>query len=228
MQLASRRQPRLGHFSESDLEFMAALTEVKARAGTDYWRKPPAIDRGDAPTKQIIKIPSQQFKTARVTVSADWTRLYDQGGILIHLPATVGQGKRCWVKSGIEFVSGRPNLSVVAAREWADWSLHPAPSSGGASVTIEVEREAVDAANGTGSSLNVFVVENGRRAELPIREVTWAFEQEGEIEIGLYAARPTKVEGDNSELLVKFENFSVNVGPPLDSTSHTSILQPSN
>ena len=70
--------------------------------------------------------------------------------------------------------------------------------------TIELSRED----EGKGSSLWVYLVENGRRADLPIREVTWVFEQEGEIEVGLYAARPTKVDDDDSELVVKFENFS--------------------
>lgn len=182
---------------------MAVITEVKAHAGTDYWRKPPATDRSNAPIAQTVRLPSQQFRSARVTVSADWTRLYDQGGILIHSPVTVDQGKRCWVKAGIEFAGGRPNVSVVSAREWADWSLNPLPTSGN-SITIELSRED----EGKGSALWVYLVENGRRADLPIREVTWVFEQEGEIEVGLYAARPTKVDDDDSELVVKFENFS--------------------
>lgn len=112
-------------------------------------------------------------------------------------------------------------MSVVASREWSDWSLNPlnAPSADSSSpsasqtdasvsVTIELEREAVDAAAGTGSSLFVYVVHNGVRDEVPIREVTWAFEKEGEISLGVYAARPTALgEGDEKPLQVTFEGF---------------------
>lgn len=201
--------------------------EIKARAITDYWRKPPSINTSNAPSAYSVTLPSHTFTSARVTVSADWTRLYDQGGLLVHLPSTVvvpvgegqGQGeskRRCWVKTGIEFVGGEPKVSVVAAREWADWSLNTLPRPTSKSVTIELVREQIDIANGKGSSLFVYLVEDeetGRRGEVPIREVTWAFEQEGEIEVGLYAARPTKLDGDGgeSELNVKFEAFSINV-----------------
>ncbi|KAL5523966.1 hypothetical protein ACEPAG_8139 [Sanghuangporus baumii] len=178
---------------------MMSSLQLRAKAVTDYWRKPPSRDVSDAP-KHTLQLSSDAFHKATVTVSASWTRLYDQGGLLILLPTSTG-GKRFWVKAGIELAGGRPNLSVVTAREWADWSLHPLD---GDSVTIQIEREP------KGSSLFVYVVKDNQREELPVREVTWAFEQEGEIEVGVYAARPTKLnERDEDELIVNFGDISI-------------------
>ncbi|KAL5528237.1 hypothetical protein ACEPAF_7373 [Sanghuangporus sanghuang] len=183
---------------------MSSIIQLKAKAITDYWRKPPSRDVSDAP-KHTSQLSSDAFHKATVTVSASWTRLYDQGGLIILLPTSAG-GKRFWVKAGIEFVGGRPNLSVVTAREWADWSLHPLD---GDSVTIQIEREP-PLESGKGSSLFVYVVKDNQCEELPVREVTWAFEQEGEIEVGVYAARPTKLkEGDEDELVVNFGDIAI-------------------
>ncbi len=44
-----------------------------------------------------------------------------------------------------------------------------------------------------------------------VREVTWAFEYEGEMQVGLYAARPTKAEDDHGDILVQFETLRIRV-----------------
>lgn len=177
---------------------------LTAVPGTDFWRKPPGIDSSNAPT-HVKTVSSRDFHRARVTVTAPWTRLYDQGGLFIFFPSQAS-GKRCWLKTGIEFFHGRPNVSTVAAREWADWSLN---ALDGKSVTIEVEREEFNEEKGTGSSLFVYTVVDGKRLEVPIREITWAFAEEGEMSVGVYAARPTAIgDGDAEELEVKFDNFT--------------------
>jgi len=178
--------------------------QLKAAAPTDIWRKPPSLDVANAPT-QIWHFPSETFRRARVTVTAAWSRLYDQGGIYVAFTTLPGkgtsEGKRCWLKTGIEFYNDQANLSTVAAREWADWSLLPLPSN---SVTIEIEREA----GGTGPSLWVYLVDGEKRTA--VREVTWAFELEGDIDVGVYAARPTEVDGEDGEqLVVTFDNFEI-------------------
>jgi Protein of unknown function (DUF1349) len=68
--------------------------ELHAAPGTDLWRKPP-IDSFNAPSITTC-IKARSFKSAHVTVSADWTRLYDQGGLVLIWPRTgdaVGSGK---------------------------------------------------------------------------------------------------------------------------------------
>ena len=63
-----------------------------------------------------------------------------------------------------------------------------------------------------GPSLWVYLIDSqGRRTT--VRKVTWAFEKEGELEIGLHSARPTStVAGDvdeGDELLVEFDDFEI-------------------
>ncbi|KAF8586703.1 hypothetical protein K439DRAFT_1340344 [Ramaria rubella] len=182
--------------------------EVTVAPGTDLWRKPPSTDVYNAPC-WVAYFPAVKFKRARVTVSANWTRLYDQGGLVLFLPGW--PSRTLWVKSGIEFVDGKPYVSTVAARDAADWSLLPSPG-GQTKITLEIEREEVNKDKGTGTSLFVYLVEGERRTA--VREITWAFKEEedltGQISVGIYAARPTKTgENDTEKLVVKFEDLAI-------------------
>lgn len=194
---------------------------------TNFWRKLPSIDSANAPM-QLMSVDSRTFKRVRVTVRAHWERLYDQGGLFVIFPGPSsgaadagdagGDGGHtsiagCFLlKAGIEFYYGRSNISIVASREWSNWSstLQPpsslhAPEPG---ITIELELEAVDAAAGTGLSLFVHVVHDKVQDEVPIREMMWAFEHNGLMRVGTYAARPTAVrERDEKQLEVHFEGF---------------------
>lgn len=77
-------------------------------------------------------------------------------------------------------------------------------------MTIEVEREKEDTEKGHGSSLFVYRVVDGVRDECPIREVTWAFEVEGDLQVGVYAARPTHTgDGDEGKLDVALKDFKI-------------------
>ena len=114
-------------------------------------------------------------------------------------------------------------VSTVACDRSADWSLLPLPTatsegtSGGASVTVEMEREVLEGVGG--STLFVYVMEGVEKRV--VREVTWVFEkvdgeggEEGELDgecwVGVYAAKPTKDEGDGGrELSVEFGGLVV-------------------
>ena len=51
---------------------------------------------------------------------------------------------------------------------------------------------------------------DGVRDECPIREVTWAFVIEGEMQVGVYAARPTHAgEDDGEHLDVALKDFVI-------------------
>jgi len=102
-------------------------------------------------------------------------------------------------------------MSVVAADEWADWSLLPLSTKGeekSGSVSVEFEREQEEDGS-WGSVLRVLLV--GRfGVKTPIREVTWAFwdvDESQDLEIGFYAAKPMKDERE--WLTVEFEDFTV-------------------
>ncbi|KAI9737057.1 MAG: hypothetical protein M1834_000647 [Cirrosporium novae-zelandiae] len=173
---------------------------IQTSPDTDIWRKPPSLDVFNAPIRHRI-IPLNTFVKARVTVIADWVRLYDQGGLL--LAVLKSDGSKKWVKSGIEFVEGKPHISTVATDRWADWSLRPPmqdDQNQSASATMEMVKEGV--------SLWVYLIDGHQR--LPIREVTWVFEDEAsqneECWIGVYAARPSK---DPGTLEVRFDDFHI-------------------
>jgi uncharacterized protein len=179
---------------------------VKAVPGTDLWLKPPSWVSTNAPY-YVAEMPVAKFHRARVTVKADWARQYDQGGLVLFLPAWPSYS--LWVKSGIEFVDGKPYVSTVGARDAADWSILPVPG-GESSITFEIEREEADEKNG--SSLWVYLIEGGERKA--VREMTWVFKEkadlDGMISVGVYAARPAKVgENDEGSLEVTFDDLTI-------------------
>ena len=202
MQLAPINAPPLPEASTNP------TFHVTATPGTDLWRKPPATDVYNAPC-YVAYFPAAKFQRARVTVYADWARQYDQGGLVLFLPAW--PARKLWVKSGIEFVDGKPCVSTVGARDAADWSLLP-ESGDATSITLEIEREAVNEKEGTGSSLWVYLVKGEER--IAIREMSWVFKEEadlaGLISVGFYAARPTKLKPDDNEVLdVSFDDLLI-------------------
>lgn len=167
---------------------------IDAPASTDIWAKPPSTTRFSAPIL-YQSMPLKSFKRARVAFNALWEKNYDQGGLVIVLNAADGSQK--WVKSGIELTHGRPHLSAVAKDNWADWSLLPVPSGGGAA-TLEMVREE-------DNSLWIYLVEGVQKS--PIREVTWVFDRDvKDIWVGVYAARPSS---EGGELPVNFGHLII-------------------
>jgi len=181
---------------------------------TDLWRKPsqPYVESDNAPSL-VTSTKIHTFRAAEVIVSASWTRLYDQGGLVLIAPASGSVQTAAWVKIGVEFYNGKPNLSTVATprTSTSDWSLVPLTDG---RVHIRVEREVQDGA--LSPSLWVYQVkENGEK--LAVREITWFFEgatadYPQELLVGAYTARPTldsTQPNDTSELEVTFEHFNV-------------------
>ncbi|KAF9445764.1 hypothetical protein P691DRAFT_251784 [Macrolepiota fuliginosa MF-IS2] len=194
---------------------------IRAPPGTDLWRKPPAVDIDNAPTLLInVPIDLHSFHSARVTVSADWNTLYDQGGLALFIP---DEDTKKFLKTGVEFAFGEPHVGTVAASRWGDWSLVPTAATG--KITIHVERE-IDEKGERTSSLWVYLIDPQTGKKSGIREITWWFRHDiddrvGEpaserppqvLLVGLYAARPKVPEGtgrQEEELVVKFEGFEV-------------------
>lgn len=168
---------------------------INAPASTDIWAKPPSTTRFSAPIL-YKSVSLKSFKRIRVAFNAPWEKNYDQGGIILVLNTADGGQK--WVKSGIELTHGRPHLSVVAKDNWADWSLLPVPSGGGAA-TLELVKEK-------DNSLWIYLVEGLQKS--PIREVTWVFAEENvkDFWVGVYAARPSS---EGGELPVNFGHLII-------------------
>ena len=80
--------------STSPLDPRSTEFKLHTHPGTDLWRKPP-VDSYNAPYV-ATRIKTSSFKSARVTVSASWTRLYDQGGLVL-----------IWPRAGEQIDSGK-------------------------------------------------------------------------------------------------------------------------
>jgi len=204
------------------LAYKQPLT-IRAPPGTDLWRKPPHTDIDNAPTILIsTPIDLHRFHSARVTVSANWNTLYDQGGLALFI---LDEDIKKWVKTGIEFVWGKPYVGTVATSRWSDWSLVPLGAEKCGKVTIQVEREVK--AGERVESLWVYTIDEETGEKMGIREITWWFrkdilDQENSkpedpeesrcLLIGVYAARPQVPEGEgreHEELVVNLEGFEV-------------------
>jgi len=172
---------------------------IKTSAPTDIWRKPgpPEVSTFNAPI--IYKaIPLSSFKRTRVTVTADWGTLYDQGGLFFGLPSNGSPSDGRWIKSGIEFFANEVYVSTVVKDRWADWSLVQVGVKNGKEVTLEIERDPEH------KTLWLYVIDGAKK--IPMREVTWALsEPEQEVWVGVYVAKPI----DGPELVVEFKDWEV-------------------
>ena len=197
---------------------------IHARPKTDLWRIPPNTDVDNAPTVLISSpIDINKFHSARVTVSVNWTTLFDQGGLILFIP---DGDTTIWLKTGIEVLAGRPYVMSVATTQWSDCATVPLGKGNGGKVTIQVERQMKEGEKV--GSLWIYTIDEERREKVPIRQINWWFrhnilEQENSkatsgsednrrLFIGVYAARPTVPAGEgkeNEELVVKLEGFEV-------------------
>ncbi|KAH7100416.1 hypothetical protein BKA62DRAFT_706212 [Auriculariales sp. MPI-PUGE-AT-0066] len=179
------------------------------RAPTDLWRKPPSHDVYNAPHK-TVPVAVSKFKRVRTTVRADWTRLYDQGGLIILGPTnTTGGSPRWWAKAGVELHAGKPAVSSVATApgSFSDWALVPGlvNSNGSATIEFAVEPELDNA-------LWLYVVDKDGQREA-LREITWwnDLSVHDVIHVGAYVARPTEGSEEPQDLLVEFSQFALEV-----------------
>jgi uncharacterized protein len=106
----------------------SALT-MHASPGTDFWRTTHYGFARD--TGHILSDEATEF-TLTATFRGEYREQYDQAGIAIRLD------ERNWIKSGIELVDGRQQISAVVTRDFSDWSV--APVGDPAAVTIKAER----------------------------------------------------------------------------------------
>ncbi len=92
------------------------LTET-VPAGTDYWRTTHyGFIRDSGPFRY------QETKgdfEAVVRISGKYRERYHQAGLMIRID------KENWIKTGIEYVNGRQNISAVVTRKVSDWSVLP-------------------------------------------------------------------------------------------------------
>ncbi|KAK1964448.1 hypothetical protein LY78DRAFT_582468, partial [Colletotrichum sublineola] len=181
---------------------------LSAPPDTDVWKKPPSHNVYNAPTKAVTTKSLSQFKSAKITFSADWSEQYDQAGLILTFDSLSGRERR-WIKTGLEYYNGTPQLSTVSCHTWADWSIVPLAAFGDTeSVTVLVE----NAQDNLGLSLWIYYVKLDGTKE-PLREVCWVYGDDDasgkdwKLTVGALAARPAKDAKSNLE--VQFKDFDV-------------------
>ena len=64
----------------------------------------------------------------------DYKGKFDQAGIFLY------SDEENWIKAGVEFSDGFPQVGAVVTRNLSDWSVAPVPEWMGNEVTIRVSR----------------------------------------------------------------------------------------
>ena len=191
---------------------------IRAPPGTNFWRQPPNTDIQNAPTR-LIPIPIDKFHSARVTVSANWSTPYDQGGLILFI---IDGNTTSWVKTGFELKEKLTGMAVFSV-PWSDVGTVPLENVKD-KMTIQVERQVEKGKKL--DSLRVYIVdETGKKGFR--RNTSWfthnvpgpdqkiskdtSTSDNRQLLVGIFAARPTIPEGEGREHghVVTFEGFEV-------------------
>ncbi len=164
-------------------ESAGVLTET-VPAGTDYWRVTHyGFIRDNGPFRYQEQ--KGDFE-AKVRISGEYRELYHQAGLMIRLD------EKNWIKTGIEFVDGKQNISAVVTREVSDWSVIPRSDSP-KSIWLRLQRH-----------------KDAVQIEYSLDNTSWSmlrlayFPPNVPVKIGMVAAAPGK-----QDFSVVFDHFSV-------------------
>ncbi|TDZ20885.1 Uncharacterized protein C8034_v006165 [Colletotrichum sidae] len=182
---------------------------LSAGPDTDVWKKPPSSNVYNAPIHALPPKPLSDFKSAKVTFSADWSEQYDQAGLILTFDSISGTRERRWIKTGVEYYNSIPQLSTVSCERWADWSITPLSAlEETKAVTVSIEKSY----DVHGVGLWVYYVKQDGTKEA-LREICWVYGDDDHtgkdwnVTVGALVARPAK--DATGELKVQFEDFDV-------------------
>lgn len=157
---------------------------------TDYWRITHygfTID--DAPFYYTTY--GGEFEV-KVKITGNYKTIYDQMGLMLRID------HKNWIKTGVEFVNGKQNVSTVVTHKTSDWSVVELDNSP-KSIWIKAVRRL--------DAVEVFYSLNDRDYTM-IR--TCYFQDNFPVQVGIMGASP---DGDGFEAI--FENFKVTQLPDL-------------
>lgn len=105
---------------------------VTAAEGSDAWRITSYGFVHD--DEHALIAPFPDGTAMEVIFAVDLAEQFDQAGVFVR-----GSDRR-WIKAGIEFADGTPQLGAVVTDEFSDWSVAPVPGWNHHDVTIRVSR----------------------------------------------------------------------------------------
>jgi uncharacterized protein len=101
---------------------------VTAVAGSDAWRVTSYGFVHDDEHALLTPFPTEG--TLEVTFTADLAQQFDQAGLFLRI------SDEHWIKAGVEFADGQPQVGAVVTRGSSDWSVAPVPEWQDRRVTI--------------------------------------------------------------------------------------------
>lgn len=152
--------------------------------GTDYWQVTHyGFIRDNGPFSYVEV--EGDFEVS-VKVTGAYKELFHQAGIMLRID------EKNWIKTGIEYVDGKQNVSAVVTRDFSDWSVIPRKDSP-KSVWLKVLRK--------GDYVEVKFSFDGKKFEM-LRLAY--FPAKVKVKVGMVAAAPGKL-----SFPVTFENFEI-------------------
>ncbi|MET9708553.1 DUF1349 domain-containing protein [Nocardiopsis alba] len=105
---------------------------VTAAEGSDAWRTTSYgfVHAGE----HALLAPFAQDSAVEVEFTAAFSRQFDQAGVFVKVDDTH------WIKAGVEFADGVPQLGAVVTDGMSDWSVAPVPDWLDRRVLIRVSR----------------------------------------------------------------------------------------
>ena len=109
------------------------VLRVTAVEGSDAWRTTSYgfVHDSEHALLQSMDGPS----SVEVSFVLDYTEQFDQAGVFLRVD------DRTWIKAGVEFSDGVPQLGAVVTREFSDWSVAPVAEWAGRVVTVRASRD---------------------------------------------------------------------------------------
>ena len=166
---------------------------VTAVEGSDAWRHTAyGFVHDDA---HALLTPLEHPGAVEVTFDAGYDQQFDQAGLMIRADAET------WVKTGVEFSDGVPQLGAVVTLGRSDWSVAPVPGWAGGRVTVRASR--------SGDAVTIRARVDGE----PFRLVrVCPFPPEVAASAGPYCCAPTR-----AGLVVRFRRWATG---PADAALH--------
>ncbi len=165
--------------------FDGDVFRVTAVEGSDAWRTTSYGFVHDS--EHALLRPTDGPFSVEVSFVLDYAEQFDQAGVFLRVD------ERTWVKAGVEYSDGTPQLGAVVTRDVSDWSVAPVPEWAGRVVTVRASRD--------GDAVTVRAWADGEEPRL----VRVAYlDPEAVVSAGLLCAGPTR-----AGLTVSFTGFRV-------------------
>lgn len=92
---------------------------VTAKANSDFWRTTSYGFIHDSGHALLNDFP--QDSAVEISWTLNYSEQFDQAGLMIW------SDEAHWIKAGVEFADGAPQLGAVVTNEFSDWSVAPVP-----------------------------------------------------------------------------------------------------